>query len=361
MIQTHRAPARALLCAALLIAGCRTPSQSASLQQQYRAAFLDGRTAAPLKPEVLQTDVRDGKRIERIAFQSEPGERVVAVVIRPEKGEGRLPAVLVQHWLGGNKDEFAVQVLLWQLATRGYLAAAIDGRYRGERRGARSLETAMQETLRTGKGRPWLVETVYDLLRTIDYLQTRPDVDASRIGMAGISEGGIETWMAAAADPRIRVAVPVVGVTRFRDVIANISMAAGDARAKLFQPVLDAFARQEGAPKIDEALVRKAWDRLLPGFRERFDADRIVPLIAPRPLLILSHEKDELIPLSGAQAVYESARERYRSLKAEDHLQLRVAPGLSHSGQDMAEVAALFDWFDRWLKGSPQPSAESRQ
>jgi dienelactone hydrolase len=346
----------AVLGLALVAAGCWTPAVSASLAEEYRRAIVGGRKPAALKPEFLGRETREGKRIERVAFETEPGERAVAVVIRPESAAGRLPAVLVQHWLGGTKEDLPIQVLLWQFATRGYVAVAIDGRHRGERAGERTLEAAMQETLRTGKGRPWLVDTVYDLLRTVDYVRSRPDVDPERIGMTGISEGGLETWMAAAADPRIRVAVPVVGVTRFRDLTANISMAAssGNARAKPLRPVLEAFAKQEGAAQIDEALVRKAWDRLLPGFRERFDADRIVPLIAPRPLLILAHEKDELIPLEGAQAVYEAARERYRTLKAEDRLQLRVAPGLSHSGQDMLEVQALFNWFDRWLKGEPR-------
>lgn len=340
----------AALWAALLCLGCHAPSVWASLQEEYRRAILNGRRPTPLKPRTLQETVRDGKQIERVAFESEPGERVVAVLVRPEEVRGRLPAVLVQHWLGGSKDEFALQVLLWQFATRGYLAVAIDGRHRGERANGGSLEAAMRETLRTGKGRPWLVDTVYDVLRTVDYLRTRRDVDPARIGMTGISEGGFVTWMAAAADPRIRVAVPVVGVTRFSDLTANLNLGAGDARVKLFKPVLEAFAKQEGVKQIDEALVVKAWDRLLPGFRERFDADRIVPLIAPRPLLILSHEKDELIPLTGAEAVHAAARERYRALGAEDRLQFRVAPGLTHGGQDMAEIAALFDWFDRWLK-----------
>jgi dienelactone hydrolase len=322
--------------------------------------------------------------VERVAFQSEPGERVVAVVVRSETATGRLPAVIVQHWLGGSKDEFLLQALLWQLATRGYLAVAIDGRYRGERGGTRGtpsrvpaarraqvrqregaeaaegsgrgLQEAMTEALRTGKGHPWLIDTVYDVLRTLDYLETREDVDRDRIGMTGISEGGLETWMAAAADPRIRVAAPVVGVSRFRDMTAGLSTSAGEARVNLFRPVLEAFAKQEGSEKIDETLARKAWDRLLPGFSDRFDADRIVPLIAPRPLLILSHEKDELIPLAGAEAVYAAARERYRALNAEDRLRLRIAPGLSHSGQDLTEVAALFEWFDRWLKPPPAKS-----
>jgi Acetyl xylan esterase (AXE1) len=336
--------------AVIAATGCRAAAPSGSLPEEFRRVFTAGRTRTALKPETLKRESREGKVVERVAFESEPGERVVAVVMRPEVAAGRLPAVIVQHWLGGSKDAPMLQSLLWMFATRGYLAIGIDGRYRGERANGRTLQDAMIEALRTGKGHPWLIDTVYDLLRTVDYLETRDDVDRERIGMTGLSEGGLETWMVAAADPRIRVAAPVVGVSRFRELMEGLSTAAGEARIGLIRPVLEAFAKQEGSDKIDDRLVRKAWDRLLPGFTDRFDADRIVPLIAPRPLLILSHEKDELLPLAGAEAVYAAAQERYRALNAEDRLRLRVAPGLSHSGQDFTEVAALFEWFERWLK-----------
>src|SRR5207249_2203101 len=131
-------------------------------------------------------------------------------------------------------------------------------------------------------------------LRTIDYLATRPDVDPDRIGMVGVSEGGIETWMAAAADERIRVAAPVIGVTRFQNIVQNAAGPAGAAYRDAFAGALEAYAKQIGAPEVDEQVLRKAWNQLLPGFMDRFDATKIVPLIAPRPLLILSHERDEI-------------------------------------------------------------------
>jgi dienelactone hydrolase len=337
-------------------AGCRAAESDGRLRDAFRKELTAGRQRVELKPETLKREAREGKMIERVAFWSEKGERVVAVVIRPEEathtaGGKRLPAVLVQHWLGGSKEEFALQALTWQFATRGFLAVAIDGRHRGERAGGKTLQAAMIETLKTGKGRPWLLDTVYDVLRTIDYLETRDDVDRKRIGMTGISEGGFVTWLAAAADPRIRVAAPIVGVTRFQDLTSNLSTGAGQARVDLMRPVLEAFAKQEGAATIDDALMRKAWDRLLPGFLDRFEADKILPLIAPRPLLILSHEKDELIPLAGAEAVHAAAQKRYRARNAEEKLQFRIAPGLTHAGQDLAEIAVLFTWFERWLKG----------
>lgn len=342
-----------------LTSGCRAdaPAAHASLRRDFRALLFQGRTVRPIVARTILTNEAEGRRVERVQFESEPGERVVAAIARPAKESGRLPAVIVQHYLGGAKDDPLIQGLVWQLAGRGFLAVAIDGRYRGER-GAISLQQAMERAFETGKGRPWLIDTVYDVLRTVDYLAGRPDVDPRRIGMVGISEGGIETWMAAAADERIAVAVPIIGVTRFGRALNDLSSADGKARVKLFEPFLQQVARRLGEPTVNERVVREAWDRLAPGLRDRFDADRLLPLIAPRPLLILNHERDELMPLEGAREAYAAARREYVKQKAGDRLRMDVAPGLPHKGQDPAEIAAMFEWLDRWLKKTPPTTAE---
>lgn len=328
--------------------GCRATAAT-SLAQEWRAFILENRKPAEMAPKVLESSVRDGKRVERVSFETEVGEKAIAVVVRPDAGSERLPAIILQHWLGGTKDDFILQSILWQFAGRGYLAIAIDGRYRGQR-SPPTLEDAVRETLKTGKGRPFLADTVYDLIRTLDYLETRPDVDTKRIGMTGISEGGIETWMTAAADPRIAVAVPMIGVTRFDAVVADIGSPDGQERVKLFRGALEEFARTLGETTVNDRVFRAAWERLLPGTLDRFDPIRLVPTLAPRPLLILSHEKDELIPLKGAEEVYAACEKRYGELNAADHVQHRIAPGLRHAGQDFTELAALYAWFDRWLK-----------
>jgi dienelactone hydrolase len=354
-----------------LAPGCRaeTPHASGaaspeSLRRDFRSLVFEGRTVRPLLPRTVLTHTAEGRRVERVQFETEPGEQAVAAIARPETAAGRLPAVIVQHYLGGTKDDPLIQGLVWQLAGRGYLAIAIDGRFRGER-GATSLQQAMDRAFETGKGRPWLIDTVYDLLRTVDYLASRPDVDPKRIGMVGISEGGIETWMAAAADERIAAAVPIIGVTRFASAISDLSSPDGRARVKLFEPFLQRAAHRMGETAVTEKVVREAWDRLVPGLRDRFDADRLLPLIAPRPLLILNHERDELMPLQGAREAYAAARRRYVSLGAADRIRLDVAPGLPHKGQDPTEIVAMFEWLDRWLKpasssgsGKPLSGAE---
>jgi hypothetical protein len=165
--------------------------------------------------------------------------------------------------------------------------------------------------------------------------------------------------MAAAADPRIAVAVPLIGVTRFADALRELSSPDGQVQVRLFQPYLERFAHRLGEKEVNANVVREAWRRLVPGLEERFDADRLLPLIAPRPLLILSHERDELFPLEGARKAYEAAREKYLALNARDQIRMDVAPRLPHKGQDPAETAALFQWLERWLKSGQQPATES--
>jgi hypothetical protein len=209
------------------------------------------------------------------------------------------------------------------------------------------------DALRSGKGHPFLFDTAYDITRLIDYLQTRPDVDGSRIGMTGFSEGGILTWMCSALDDRIKVAAPIIGVTSFADTLREAEGEGTQARIRLFEPVLKEFAKDLGEKEINAKVLRTAWERLLPGMQDKFDAPSLVPYIAPRPLLILAHEQDELFPLTGAEKAYVAAKTRYKELKAEDRLEFRVTPGLKHSAFNLAEVMGMVEWMDRWLKAPP--------
>ena len=68
---------------------------------------------------------------------------------------------------------------------------------------------------------PFYYDTCWDLWRTVDYLVTRPDIDADRLGMIGFSMGGIQTWLAASVDERIKVAVPAIAVQSFRWSLEN--------------------------------------------------------------------------------------------------------------------------------------------
>src|SRR5262249_55670512 len=131
----------------------------------------------------------------------------------------------------------------------------------------------------------------------------------------------------------------------------------GAAFLKNFAEALQEFARRQGETQVNERVFRKAWEQLLPGFMDRFDAVNLVPLIAPRPLLILSHEKDEIIPLEGARQVFDAAQKRYTELGAADRIKMRVAPNLKHAALDLGEPVELLAWFDKYLKPAGDAAA----
>ena len=134
------------------------------------------------------------------------------------------------------------------LADRGFLAVAIDGRYHGERAKSPSdYPVAILRAYRAGHGHPFLYDTVWDAMRLVDYLATRPDVDPARIGMMGISKGGIETYLRRL--PSIR------GSRRryFRHQRAELPVGARDdawqPRIGTFQPAIDGAAADAGVKK----------------------------------------------------------------------------------------------------------------
>jgi dienelactone hydrolase len=191
-----------------------------------KAAFVKqlDRPRVPLDPRTRQTERdADGRVTDYISIASEKKadgsvERVPLLVVRPESKEGRLPAVIGLHGTGGNKE--SQRAFLVDLARRGIIGVAIDARYHGERSGGASgadaYFAAITRAWKVSVGRPhehpFYFDTCWDLWRTIDYLQTRADVDGDRLGMIGFSMGGIQTWLAAAVDERVKVAVPAISV-----------------------------------------------------------------------------------------------------------------------------------------------------
>src|SRR5262249_34156630 len=117
-----------------------------------------------------------------------------------------------------------------ELAGMGFLSIAIDARYHGERvsGGAHGAQEYNEAIIRAWREKelkkqeePFYLDPAYGLWRIVDYLVTRADVDPKHIGMLGISMGGIETWLAAATDERIAVAVPLIGVQSLKWSLDN--------------------------------------------------------------------------------------------------------------------------------------------
>ncbi|MBC7366952.1 MAG: acetylxylan esterase, partial [Undibacterium sp.] len=135
----------------------------------------------------------------------------------------RRPVIIVLHGTGGTKE--SELPFLTELAHAGFIAVAIDGRYHGARsksgKGSADYIDAILRTFRTGREKPFFYDTVWDVMRLVDYLETRDDVDPKRIGLFGISKGGIETYLTAAVDSRIAAAVPCIAVESFRWAVEN--------------------------------------------------------------------------------------------------------------------------------------------
>jgi dipeptidyl aminopeptidase/acylaminoacyl peptidase len=296
---------------------------------------LIDRPRVPLAPEV------SGRRF---SFASEAGERVPGILAAPSSG-GRHPVVIILHGTGGSKEGMAP--LLDVLAARGFLAVAIDGRFHGEReRRPGDYDRAILQAYRTGQGHPLFYDTVWDVTRLVDYLRTRPDVDPARIGLIGISKGGIETYLTAAVDPRIAVAIPVIAVQSFR---WGLEHDAWIARVETFQAAIAGAARDEHLHNINAALVRKFYDRVVPGIYADFDGPTMLPRIAPRPLMVINGDSDARTPLDGVREATAAAERAYSAAGASDRFRLIVQPNAGHEFTEPAQRAAI-DWLVRWLK-----------
>ncbi|MEO6245783.1 MAG: acetylxylan esterase, partial [Opitutaceae bacterium] len=183
-----------------------------------REAFLKliDRPRVALAANASPPTAKDGLTEIAFNFATETDQRVPGMLIKASTSSGRRPVVVSLHGTGGNKE--SQRAYLSELARAGFIGVAIDGRYHGARAAggsaAKSKEyvAAILRTIRTGKELPFFFDTAWDVMRLIDYLETRDDIDARRIGLIGFSKGGIETYLAAAVDPRVAVAVPCIGV-----------------------------------------------------------------------------------------------------------------------------------------------------
>jgi dienelactone hydrolase len=108
---------------------------------------------------------------------------------------------------------------------------------------------------------------------TLDYLCSRPEVDAARVGVTGISMGATRTWWAMALDERLRAGVAVCCLTRYRDLT------------------------------LAEGLKYHGIYYFVPGMLNYYDTEAVVALAAPRPLLFQSGETDEGSPVEGIRTI----------------------------------------------------------
>jgi dienelactone hydrolase len=296
----------------------------------------------------------DSVLIEKGFFYSEATEKVPMLIYKPVSKEiKKFPVVVCLHGTGGSKDNDGIKSLLQRFSKMGFMAVAIDARFHGERKKAgpdhndyvEAIINAWENKDTAHQQHPFFFDTVYDLWRLIDYLTARADVDPTRIGMMGISMGGIETWMAASVDTRIKVAVPVISVQSFKWSLDNDRW---QGRVGTIRGAHEQVAKDLGDTGVNGKNVKIFWSKLLPEITNEFDCPSMIRLFAPRPLLILNTEKDPNNPLPGAQLAFDAATNAYRSKKALDKLQIDVEPNKGHTFTPK-HIDMMFDWFKKWL------------
>ncbi len=324
-----------------------------SAPADVRASFkkLLDRPKVPLDPA---SDLAVDGPLEKASFASEKKmdgavERVPTLILRPEKVKGRLPAVIVLHGTGGNKE--GQLAFMKELVKRNLIAVAIDARYHGGRgtKGAAAYNDAITRAWLTKKGEPmehpFYYDTVWDLWRLVDFLETRADIDAKNIGMIGFSMGGIQTYLAASVDERIKVSVPAIAVQSFRWSLENDKW---QGRANTIKQAHLQAAKDLGEKEINQKVCRALWHKVVPGILDDYDCPSMLRLHAGRPMLILSGAKDGNCPYGGAKLAIAAAEKAYQDAGASEKLRV-IVEEVGHTVTPTQRTAAL-EWFEKWLK-----------
>jgi cephalosporin-C deacetylase-like acetyl esterase len=308
------------------IAAIRTPQQLETWQKKTRARLLEllgglpERT--PLNARLMGKLERDGYRVEKIVYESQPRLYVTANLYLPAwKPAGtKSPAFLapVGHWPEGKTFE-DYQRLGMEMARHGYLVFVYDPIGQGERleyfdpitgqdRGGGSGTTS--HTLIAHQcflvGDSLTKHFIWDGMRAIDYLLTRPEVDPHRIGSIGGSGGGTLTRFITAVDERVQISVPVVSAASKGGVGGS----------------------SDGEQNVPGHVVGRVWSR---------DHWWLVP---PRPLLNLNASEDK--SYQTAVASLEELRQAYRILGKEGDAVVLEAQGRHGIIDEMRRAAYQF-------------------
>jgi dienelactone hydrolase len=327
----------------------------------------------PLQAELVSREDRDGFTLETVRISATSTYHIPARVLIPKNRPGKRPAVLALHCHSGRYTWGYEKVLSsrndsttltefrtgrdgrpWaeHLVRRGYVVIAIDAFYFGERRlrvedlvPERVFPQVREQFEASRKATPgspeWIAATnavcsfyehhtaktiaatgatwpgihAWDEMRTVDYLLSRPDVDADRIGCIGLSGGGYRTAMAIAADPRIKAASVAGWMTSL--------------------------------PHQLKHHVRHTWMAWVPGMLRSLDLPDAVAMHAPGALLVQNCRRDTLYPMAGMQAAVDKLTQIYRKAGIADRFR-GAFYDVPHSFTPQMQDDA-FDWMDKWL------------
>ncbi|MBW7995491.1 MAG: hypothetical protein FVQ81_02745 [Candidatus Glassbacteria bacterium] len=323
-----------------LLAGFTTKAQWERHADYIREKFREWTgpfpERSPLKARVAGVLQREGYRVEKLCFQSRPGFYVSASLYVPAAGSGPFPAVLyaVGHSIAGKAAAYVQPYCIAQ-ARKGFVVMVIDAVGQGERR---------QEEYFVFGGSPGSVHQavgfqaflagthvfnlmVWDAIRALDYLESRPEVDRHRIGITGSSGGGMMSTYILPFENRIAAAVPACNPNTW---LARVKAGLATDHEQVF---FGAFSE----------LVDPRGDPLL--------------CLAPRPLLIDATSRDQLNPPMGVWALDSWLYRAWASYGSPEKIHTSMVDAEHAYNRDQREAA--YAWFRRWLgDGGPAGFSE---
>ncbi|WZO98786.1 prolyl oligopeptidase family serine peptidase [Isosphaeraceae bacterium EP7] len=287
-----------------------------------------GPERVPLDAQVTGTVEAPDFVIEKILFRSAPGLVVTANLYRPKvvDKDKKLPAVLyvcghgreeIDGLILGNKAHYKHHAAWY--AANGYVCLVLDTLELGEVPGLHhgTFRYGMWWWLSRGYS-PAGVEA-WNGMRGIDYLVSRPEVDATKIGVTGRSGGGATSWWVAAMDDRVAAAIPVAGITDLHNHVVD-------------------------------GMVEEHCDCMYPVNTYRWDFDTLAALVAPRPLLVENTDADPMFPEDGVRRIYAQLQRVYGWYGAADKLGLVVGKGKHVDTEELRHPS--FAFMNKWLKGT---------
>jgi Abhydrolase family len=298
----------------------RTRAQAEAWQTQLRGKvveLLGGFPAerSPLRPVTLETRTFPGYKREKVVFDSAPGVSVLAYVLVPQTAKTPVATMICVPGHGRGVDDSVgiddqgrdrtdksgyMHDFPLQVVEAGMAAVAIEPMAFGCRRdpinarrglGTNACQPSAGAALLVGQ--TMIGWRVWDVMRTIDYIATRSELDVKRVGCMGISGGGTTTLFATALEPRLRVALVSGYLNTFRDSIGSLS---------------------------------HCIDNYVPGILNWAEMYDVAGLIAPRPLFSESGEKDNIFPVKASIESFGKVREIYAVFGAADRVEQEIFP-----------------------------------
>jgi cephalosporin-C deacetylase-like acetyl esterase len=333
-----------------VLASLRTPAQANERLQMIRAKVWElvggPLEKTPLNPRTGGTIERKAYRIEKVIFESQPQVYVTAHLYVPTAGAPPFPGILAPLGHASNGKAYRnYQYLFQTLARKGYVVLAFDPFGQGERHQYFDPRTGRPRYGPTGEhsqaGRPLLLlgasfaqYRAWDAIRALDYLLSRPEVDATRIGCTGHSGGGTMTMYLCALEPRIQTAVEVQGNSE------NLA----------------------GPDYSPPGAVADAEQNLIGSLAHGLDRGDLLAAFAPKPLLVCYTPQDAGTTYSpryeeGTREIFDELKNVYGVLGARDKVELFASP-LPHDF-DFPTRRATYEWFNRWLARGDLGSEEA--